>query len=71
MERFLALHQDHLVIKHQWVLGGSMLRAFTESGRTATISRTELELLVDAGLMRRGVGYSVHLTPSQEKEVAA
>ena len=70
MERFLALHQDQLVIKHQWVLGGSMLRAFTESGEVATVSSGDLELLVDAGLMRRGVGYSVQITSSQEKEVA-
>jgi hypothetical protein len=66
-QRFVRLHQNHHVVKWQWIFGETMLRAYTESGDAATISRTELELLVDAGVMRRGKGFDVHLT---EREVA-
>lgn len=65
-QRFIRLHQDHNVVKWKWLFGEMMFRAFSESGQTATISRSELDDLVATGTMRRGVGYSVHL--AQERE---
>lgn len=48
--RFIWLHQRYLVIKSAWHFGGSMLRAYTERGHTATISAVGLAALVDKGL---------------------
>lgn len=67
MERFVWLHQNHNVVKWQWIFGETMLRAFTDTGATATISRDELDALVAAGTMRRGVGFAVYIA---EREVA-
>lgn len=53
-ERFIWLHarRTDYVVKWHWLLGGSQLRAFTERGVTATISRRDLDDLVERGLVR-------------------
>lgn len=66
--RFLWLHESQ-VVKWQWVFGETMLRAFTDTGATATISRRELDELIQVGAMQRGVGFDVHLT-DQTREAA-
>lgn len=47
--RFLWLHAQHMVVKSCWHFGGSLLRAYSERGHTASISATGLGALVDAG----------------------
>lgn len=54
--RFLWLHEKHHVTCWKWIFGGSQLRAFTDKGITATIDRTSLDDMVDAGLMEYGFG---------------
>lgn len=54
--RFLQLHANHMVTKHQWVLGGSMLRAYSDRGVTATISKAGADALVHMGAMEWGRG---------------
>ena len=46
-DRFLHLHQDHFVVKWQWLFTGTMLRAYADTGVTATICKSELDDLVD------------------------
>lgn len=46
-----------------------MLRAYTDTGATATISRAELDELIQAGAMQRGVGFSVEI--ARKAQVAA
>lgn len=54
-DRFLALHRDAgvYVERWQWLFGESMLRATSNDGRTATISRFELDELVAVGAVER------------------
>ncbi len=56
--RFLILHArtSDAPIKWRWMLGGGMLRAYTERGHTATISNAGRNALIAAGLMREGRG---------------
>lgn len=49
--RFLLLHARHLVVKWCWLWQGTMLRAFTDSGGTATISKGGLKALVASGMV--------------------
>lgn len=58
---FLRLHSHHLVVKWVWCFGGTMLRAITDTGLSATIHRDTLSDLIDAGLMERGPGFSVRV----------
>lgn len=55
---FLRLHARRYdpPFKWRWILGGGMLRAYTEGLRSATIDADRLEALVTAGLMQRGPG---------------
>ena len=59
--RFLDLHRHHLVTSWQWCFGETMLRACTDR-ECATIRRTDLDQLLDAGLMERGAGFSLRVT---------
>jgi len=61
-ERFIWLHERHLVVKWQWLWQGTQLRAFTERGLTATISKDNVNELVAEGFMRWGLGQSIYLT---------
>lgn len=55
-DRFLWLHQDCHVVKWQWLFQGTQLRAYSDTGRTATISKSGADDLVRLGLMEWGVG---------------
>lgn len=58
----LHLHAHHLVDRWRWLMQGSLLRAWA-GGRTATLSRMEVDELVAAGLLFKGAGAAdVHLT---------
>lgn len=73
---FLSLHAHHLVVKWVWCFSGTMLRAITDTGLSATIHRDTLSDLIAAGLMERGPGYSVRAVrtvdnlPSRSRVVA-
>lgn len=69
-QRFMWLHERHFIVRHQWVMRGSNLRAFTENGLTATISKGALTELVEQGLMRAGIGYSYELTKTCKEQVS-
>lgn len=70
-DRFLHLHQDHFVVKWQWLFTGTMLRAYADTGVTATICKSELDDLVDRGLMRWGARQAwVVPQGGKEREVA-
>lgn len=60
-QRFLWLHEGHNIVKWQWVLGGSMLRAYSDRGLTATISKAGVDGLVHMGAMEWGAGYSIRV----------
>jgi hypothetical protein len=64
--RFLHLHSPHgSVTRWQWHFSSTALRAYTETGRTATIWRDALEELVAQGLMRWGHGCADVVLTSQ------
>jgi len=70
-DRFLHLHQDHFVVKWQWLFTGTMLRAYADTCATATISKGELDDLVAQGAMRWGARQAwVVAEGSKEREVA-
>lgn len=70
-DRFLALHQDHFVVKWQWLFTGTMLRAYADTGEVATVSRGELDNLVAQGAMRWGARQAwVVAQGGKEREVA-
>lgn len=49
--RFLDLHKNHFVASWRSLFGGGMLRATTDKGATATLSRAEVQELIADGLM--------------------
>lgn len=53
--RFMYLHARHFVMKWQWVMRETYLRATTDRGFTATISAGALDELVRERLVFRGV----------------
>lgn len=55
-ERFLAIHAKHVVVKWVWHFKETLLRAYTERGLSAAISRGAVDDLVTAGLMEWGFG---------------
>lgn len=64
-QRFMWLHQRHLVIRWQWMMRGSQMRAFADNGMTATIGKDSLAQLVAEGFMKAsypGEGYMYELT---------
>jgi hypothetical protein len=63
--RFLDLHRHHLVTSWQWCFGETMLRACTDR-ECATIRRTDLDELIHAGLMERGVGFAMRVVDKPE-----
>lgn len=63
--RFLDLHRHHNVVKWQWLMQDTQFRATTDRGRTATISRDDLDGLIAKGLMERGAGFDVRLTQKE------
>lgn len=67
--RFLALHSHHLVDRWRWLMQGSLLRAWA-GGRTATLSRREVDALIEAGLLFKCAGFSVGLTDLGKAHVA-
>lgn len=54
-EQFVELHRNRLVVKYQWFMQGALFRAYTDRGRTATISAADAQDLVDRGLFEWGV----------------
>lgn len=54
--RFLLLHTNHIVVKWVWLMQETQLRAYSERGFTATISRVAVDELVRAGAMEWGFG---------------
>lgn len=58
---FISLHTHCLVVKWVWCFSGTMLRAITDTGLSATIHRDALDDLIAAGLMERGPGFSVRV----------
>lgn len=70
-ERFLALHAARFVVHWQWHFLGEMLRATADTGETATISRAELEQLVEAGQVERLGAAGVRLTSKGKRNAAA
>jgi len=56
--RFLAINArvNDPPTRFQWVLGGEYLRATTDDGHTATISKAGFAELVRLGLLVRGAG---------------
>lgn len=61
-QRFLWLHDGHLVVKWHWQMQGSQLQAFTERGMRATIAKAAVGELIEQGLMAWDLGHSVKLT---------
>jgi hypothetical protein len=59
---FLALHIRYVVERWQWVFADGMLRAFAPRARCASVSRAELDDLVQRGLVERGPGQTVRVT---------
>lgn len=55
-ERFLTLHTKHIVTKWSWHFQETMLRACTDRGLSASLSRDDADELVRAGLMEWGFG---------------
>lgn len=55
-QRFIALHANHVVVRWEWRMKETQLRAHTERGFKATISRDAVDELVDAGLLEWGFG---------------
>lgn len=68
---FLAFHTRRTDPPMQWTLhwSGTLLRATTELGQTASIPATEFGALVDAGLMRRVGEYGADITPAGREVV--
>jgi len=60
--RFLDLHKHHFVASWRAVLGGGMVRATTDKGRTATLSVREIAELIAKGLMATTYGDALVLT---------
>lgn len=54
-EQFVELHRNRLVVKYQWFMQSAQFRAYTDRGRTATISAADAQDLVDRGLFEWGV----------------
>jgi hypothetical protein len=50
-ERFLVLHARHNVVKWVWHFSESLLRAYTDRGHTATISKAGFASLGVLGLV--------------------
>lgn len=68
-ERFLVLHARHLVVKWIWILGGNILRAVTERGRTASITVHEVAHLVQLELIE-SLGVAGYRLTDKGKEAA-
>lgn len=68
--RFVRLHQRHFVEAWQGLLGGGMIRARTDRGVTATITKEEADGLIDAGILSTGWGGMFQLT-EQGKQIGA
>ncbi len=60
--RFLALHSHRNVVKWQWFMCDTQLRATTDNGHVATCSRLGAEQLVAWGLMTCGAGHCKSVT---------
>lgn len=72
-ERFASLHADCLVTQWRWIFQGASLRAVTDRGEAATISRAGVESLIAAGLCEWYDGpecAGVRLTHQSRKAVA-
>lgn len=61
-QRFMWLHERHFVTVWKWLWQGATFRAFTDRGVTASISKDDVNELVEHGLMRWGTGYTIELT---------
>lgn len=60
--RFLALHAHRNVVQWQWFMQDTQLRATTDNGYAATLSRLGAEQLVAWGFMTCGTGHSKEVT---------
>lgn len=55
-QAFLRLHTQHIVTKWSWHFQETMLRACTDRGLSASLSRDDADEMVRAGLMEWGFG---------------
>lgn len=72
--RFMWLHaragSNDPPFKWMWLFGGSVLRAFTEGGHTASVSRAGLDALLAAELLERGPGVADCVITNKGRAVA-
>lgn len=58
-QRFISLHERYATVEWRELFSGAQIRASTDQGITATLSRGELDELIAMGVMHRGPGLSL------------